>query len=214
MGAPRSLHAHVRASDPLSPAPSRDRGGPGGQRQEQPLPGRRQGLQPERQLQEAALLLHLHLQPRDLARRALQPPQVPQGPAPVLRPRAQRVHLPHALLLLPGPGVRRAPPADHPAQLLLRGQGEAQLPGPAQRVPHRPPVPVRAPRGSPAEARPSRHPLGRRDSSPEPSKEGALDMCRMNSPSFLRSLVHSSFKTGLFAFSVPSLVLSSEGKPR
>uniref|UniRef100_F6T5L2 GDNF family receptor alpha-2 n=1 Tax=Equus caballus TaxID=9796 RepID=F6T5L2_HORSE len=119
----------------------RDRGRPGRQRQEQPLPGRRQGLQPERQLQEAALLLHLHLQPRGLARRALQPPQVPQGAAPVFRPRAPRVHLPHALLLLPGPGMRRAPPADHPAQLLLRGQGEAQLPGPPRRVPRRPPVP-------------------------------------------------------------------------
>lgn len=120
----------------------RDRGRPGGQCQEQPLPGCRQGLQPERQLQEAALLLHLHLQPRDLSCGALQPPQVPQGPAPVLRPRAGRVHLPHALLLLPRPGVRRAPPADHPAQLLLRGQGEAQLPGSPRRVPHRPPVPV------------------------------------------------------------------------
>lgn len=131
----------------LFPPPcSRGRNGPGHQLQEQPLPGRGQSLQPERQLQAPALGLHLHLQQGDLAHRALQPAEMPQSPAPVLRPRAQRVHLPPPLLLLQGPGLRRAPAANHRPLLLLRGQAQAQLPGAAQRVPGRPPLPVRAPR--------------------------------------------------------------------
>lgn len=45
--------------------------------------------------------------------------------------------------------MRRAPATNHRPLLLLRGQGEAQLPGPAQRVPDGSSLPVRDALGSP-----------------------------------------------------------------
>lgn len=51
------------------------------------------------------------------------------GPTSVLRESLMGVELPSAVLLMPGSGVRRAPPPHHRPLLLPSGEAQAQLPG-------------------------------------------------------------------------------------
>lgn len=121
--------------------PSRDRGRPG-QRKSNHCPGCRQGLQPERQLQK------LRSSYISICNREISPRRSAATAASATRPCASSltaypaVHLPCSSA--PVRTRRATPPPDHPAQLLLRGQGEAQLPGAPPPVPDRPPVQVGA----------------------------------------------------------------------
>lgn len=53
------------------------------------------------------------------------------------------VELPSAVLLVPGPGVRRAPPPHHRSLLLPPGEAQTHLPGPQTHLPLRRPLQVR-----------------------------------------------------------------------
>ncbi len=71
----------------------------------QSMPGCSKGLQPQRHLQETAYCTHGHLQPcysHSASAGTLQPKALSQGSAAVLRPRANRIQLSAALLLLSG----------------------------------------------------------------------------------------------------------------
>lgn len=59
------------------------------------------------------------------------------GPAPVFRAGTMGVELPSAVLLLPGPGVCRAPSPHHRALLLPPGEAQTQLPGAPTHLPLR-----------------------------------------------------------------------------
>lgn len=64
----------------------------------------------------------------------VQPVEVQQGLAAVLRPGASGVHPRAAVLPLQRHGLLGETAADHRAQLLLRGRGETQLPLPDENL--------------------------------------------------------------------------------